>query len=1081
VTDEIAGAQTRLEFDGPGARWPPADRFPHNFGSETVGQRVRADLTESREPLLVTGYTSLEWIIDYLAELADDGLSKSSVRILIGFEPRVTGTRLSPGKRFRSLPQEIADHWLTRGISVRQAPDLLRALKLLDSPWVRVRQAGRERVHAKIYVGDEAVTIGSSNFSHNGMVRQIEGNVRFTRADVDRYPEAVQMAESIWALGEDYKPRLMDLLQQLLSVVTWPEAVGRAVGEILEGDWAKQLISGLRAYERPVLWRSQDAGIVEALWILEHSGSVLVADATGSGKTRLGAGLIRALVDRNWRMGRARRDLPVMICPPPAEIPWGEESNRWGQDLKVYSHGKLSSRRARKFGEVTDAVSRSQILAVDEAHNFLNLGSQRSRGLLGTLADHVVLFTATPINRSADDLVSVINLLGADNFDEAVLKVVGQMARRRRTTGAALSPEEIDLVRGALSEFVVRRTKSELNRLVARNPHAYRDVFDRKCRYPAHKPHFYKTGETEADQRIACEIQELGHDLRGLVNLKSSIRLPDFLRQQGYSEEAVLRQRLGSAPALARWQINSTLRSSRAALWEHVFGTPSAVDRFELNERFKSTETGDVISKLREVAGNPPEVLLRDVAVPPWLSDPGAHEEACEREAEIYRKIGDLCDHVSKRRLEERARFLFKLWQRKGKVLGFDRALISLFVLKRSLLERGLEEDQLVVATGDTASKDRLVSRFQLGAEEGRIIGLCSDAVSEAINLQEASTLVHLDLPTVVRTVEQRVGRIDRMDSPHEKIDVYWPKNSEAFSLRSDERLVERMGLVEALIGSNVPLPDDATGGLEAAPRTLQTEAHVKALEAEAESAHWDGLTDAFGAVRGLVEGEAALLPNALYEQVARSEARVISAISVVKSHEPWVFLAVAGLEAGAPRWALVQADAVSVDLQLIPRELRLRLDGAADQTFDERASELLAASLDALRKHERTLLPRRKARALTEMEAVLEAYRKTAKRSRNGSRQRLVEDLLRVLKPARAEEAVDLGRIADWWLDLIRPMWKTYLTSPGKKRVARIRSIRKQLQTEEIPSDQLKTGFEHVVSVPSLDRRVIAAVIGVG
>ena len=36
------------------------------------------------------------------------------------------------------------------------------------------------------------------------------------------------------------------------------------------------------------------------------------------------------------------------------------------------------------------------VLAVDEAHNFLNRSSERSRVLLGNMADHTILFTATP-------------------------------------------------------------------------------------------------------------------------------------------------------------------------------------------------------------------------------------------------------------------------------------------------------------------------------------------------------------------------------------------------------------------------------------------------------------------------------------------------------------------------------------------------------------------------------------------------------------------------------------------------------------------------------------------------------------
>lgn len=151
------------------------------------------------------------------------------------------------------------------------------------------------------------------------MKTQIEGNVRFQAGDELRFGEAVQLAESIWTLGENFKRELDNLLTRLLSFVSWEDALGRAVAEILEGRWSTLLDHGTSASEETELWPSQRSGVAQSMWILGNVGSVLVADATGSGKTRMGAHLVRGLIDHNLRTGRARRDLPVMICPPAVE------------------------------------------------------------------------------------------------------------------------------------------------------------------------------------------------------------------------------------------------------------------------------------------------------------------------------------------------------------------------------------------------------------------------------------------------------------------------------------------------------------------------------------------------------------------------------------------------------------------------------------------------------------------------------------------------------------------------------------------------------------------------------------------
>jgi SNF2 domain-containing protein/helicase-like protein len=1076
--------QGELDLSSTDKKWPEGRRFPHNFRRDTVGEHVWDDLTQSTRPLLITGYSSLEWIVDFLAALHGPGLDQKRVRVLIGFEPRALASLSKPTGLHRAFPQEVSDYWLERGISLQRSSRVIKALEVLNSNRVLVRRSGSQPIHAKIYVGDTAVTLGSSNFSNKGMKTQVEGNVRFEAVDEPRLAEAVRLAEAIWTLGENFKRDLEKLLTQLLSLVSWEEALGRAAAEILEGRWARDVEHRGAASDEASLWPSQRSGLAQSLWILRNVGSVLVADATGSGKTRMGAHLVRGLVDHNLRTGRARRDLPVMICPPAVQGTWEYEANDCGQALKVYSHGELSNAKAKRRDQGHAAVARAQILAIDEAHNFLNLHSRRSRALLGTLADHVVLFTATPINRGPDDLVSIIDLLGADNFDDEVLDVVDHVARRRRRSGARMSESEVRLIRDALSGFVVRRTKTDFNRLIDADPGAYVNSLGHKCRFPRHNAVFYETGETKSDRRIAKEIRRLSGELKGLIYLRSPFDLPDFLRSDGLTEESMLRRRLAAAPAIARWQVNSLLRSSRAALWEHVYGTSNAIEKFRLEERFKSMDTGDVVGRLGDIGGDPPEIIIK-IDVPAWLRLPSAHRAACEQEAQIYRRIANLCDDLSEKRTSTKARHLFKLWRKKGRVLGFDRSLISLFLIKRQLLEQGATESDIVVATSVAKTKKRLSEHFRLGSGAPPVIGLCSDALSEAVNLQEASALLHLDLPTVVRTLEQRIGRIDRMDSPHDEIDVHWPANSPEFSLRSDDILAARVQLVEDLIRSNIKMPNEESITGKPEPSTpITSEDLVKLLKEEGDSEErLDSLRDAFSEVRALVEGNTSIVGSDAYQSVRSSKARVISAISVIESELKWCFLAVAGVADRMPQWVLVRDGdpTVSVDLHKIPTELRDLLgDHVIDRPLDENAAQILDSCLDTLRANERALLPRKGVRALEEMNVVLSAYLKAARRSKNTHRERLINDILKFTSPTRAGDVVDLRRMADWWLDLIRPVWREHFSSKSRRRVARLQHLRRPLKAAPLTTGQLSTVFDHVVAIPSLDRRVVAAIVGV-
>lgn len=1096
----VGATQLGLELPIVGRAWPDPARFPHNAEGNEVGARLEADLIDSVDPLVVTGYASVERILGLLhrmeaaprgAEAGTDAVEgPARIRLLIGVEP----TPMSPGAvaaraRWLTDPdQEVTDYWLAQGISITQWPALLGALRLLDAGRLEVRTSGGRRIHAKMYVGDAGVTLGSSNYTEPGLRGNLEANARFSAdGEPERYREATDLAENLWTLGADFTERFRDLLSELLLEVGWQEALARACGEILEGDWMARAPIGDAA--DGVLWPSQRQGIAQALWILENVGAVLVADATGAGKTRMGAHLVRALCDRNWRTGRSASRHPMLVGPPAMRERWLDELVEAGQLVDVRSHGVLSQPSAREREVVERALEQTQLLVVDEAHNFLNRASVRSKLLYGNGADHVILLTATPINRGASDLLSIVDLLGADNFDDDVLAIVGRLGRRGRRT-PAMEAGERERLRGALQHFVVRRTKREFNELIDRDPDAYRNALGEPCRFPAHVARTYPRDDPPDDRALALRIREAAEGLRGIINLRT-IEMPRFMAMEGWTEDRFVEMRLKGARALAGYQIRSKLRSSRAALIEHLSGTAEATARLGIGS-VKSSPTGDVLGTLSSIRGTLPKVRLEtDVTLPEWLTDPDRYARAVDEEIAVYGEILDCVGAMSDHRLVANARYLLALLDRHERILAFDSHVISLHALKGHLEGRDDVDVALATGEGSMASRMRFAERFGLEAAGSRLVGLCSDALAEGLNLQGASAVVHLDLPTVIRVLEQRIGRVDRMDSPHAEVEVHWPQEPPEFQLRADDRLLMRLRDVEDLLGSNVPLPDElsadaperATAGheLEDGGEGLALEDVIQAVEESLEVGPDVTLADAFARVRRLVSGEEALLPAEIYDRVRGSTAHVLSSVSVVRAEREWAFLAVGASDRGVPRWLLVDAPAgpdarVTGVLDDVAAGLRARLeDMPVDLGFDEHAAEVLDRALAAARRHRRELLPIRKRRALEEMGAVLEAYRR---RATDPDRIRVIDDILR-LAESRADQEVDIERLASWWLQLVRPEWIDHLSRPRIRRPARMQHLRRRLKREEIDTDRLRTYRDVLLRELPLERRVVAAIVG--
>ena len=95
---------------------------------------------------------------------------------------------------------------------------------------------------------------------------------------------------------------------------------------------------------------------------------------------------------------------------------------------------------------------------------------------------------------------------------------------------------------------------------------------------------------------------------------------------------------------------------------------------------------------------------------------------------------------------------------------------------------------------------------------------ICTDLMSEGVNLQDASTVVHLDLPWTHARLAQRVGRVRRMGSPHPAVRVYTfapPAAAErllAIERRIGEKLgaaARTLGVAGAILPSMLRVPDD--------------------------------------------------------------------------------------------------------------------------------------------------------------------------------------------------------------------------------------------------------------------------------
>lgn len=1119
-----ASAPRRSRQPAPDPAWPPHDRFPYNHpqSRQMVGALVLSELRRSHRPLIITGYTSLPMVIDLLAHYR---VAQYDVRLrlLLGHEPQLQGRsafRLSNSPIFS---RELEDYWLSQGISVLKSVEVLAAIDFLQTSAVEVRISGDSvhPVHAKIYRADHAITLGSSNLSRNGMYSQLEANERHEIMEGERFREASLLAERIWETGRDYRQQLITLLQRLLRVVTWEEALARACAEILDGLWARRYTLADPLIDAPQLWPAQIQGVVQAMWLVDQVGSVLVADATGSGKTRLGAEILRAMTNRLWERGRVRNHIPVIVAPPRVLEDWERDTTSINLPTERYAHSLLSRNGKDKQQTRHDVLQRAQVLAIDEAHNFLNTTSNRSRTLLRCAPEHTLLLTATPLNRELSDLLTIINLLGPDNFDDDVINLVLAAAqvrpsiRGKTNTAISITADDIALLQRAIRQFTLRRTKRQFNQLIDQQPEAYRNRLDQPCRYPTTRAQYYATGETSDDQRLIFAIRRALDQITGMAFVHKNLRIPNspYWRNHPDPERAWVESMLRSAKALASYHILAALRSSRIAALEHIYGTQVAWQECVGGSApLKQTSpTGNLHLRVGELGGTLPTNMLALTDLPSILIDPDAHRQACQRDAQIYHTIGKIIGGISDRREQTKAQLIADLLDRHKLLIAFDARPITLHDIGRRLENQGV---RICIATAERPQDaKKVMEEFRLGSQTSGIAALCTDAMSESINLQAASAIVHLDLPTVVRRLEQRDGRLNRMDSNHQIVESWLPQDSEAFAPTNGEELIyRRYRMVETLLGGNVVLPDTPdepesdedeaeTEVAEAQSATLITPESIVRRREERDNL-LEMVPDAFSPVRALVIGPQALVAPATYEHYRRGQARVVSSVAAVNAPHPWVFFCLAGSDTGAPRFLLMIGDEETPRTALddVCGHLRERLGASTIQrTFDRAAAQQLNTYLEKLKIQEELLLPRKKQRALAEMRIILRSYRPASKRRRRArtepieneetlvDRHAVINTLLDLLDNRVERYAsdgrpitADLGVLAERWLQLIRPAWVEVAKS-SRRKIVLLRDLRGHLVENPIATDDLEQLLvDDGLWAKPLDERLVAAIVGV-
>lgn len=373
--------------------WPDQAQYPTNIGTFEIEPFVLSDLHNSAEPLIITGYSSLEYLLEQLP-LIEGAQPGAPVRIVFGAESALSAgaiSALEPGSV--DFEQEIRTYWLRRGLPLGLVAPLCRFVRLVAERRVEIRILSdpRKPLLARMIVGDRAAMLGSSGFHALGMRASLDANLRCTRIEhPQQYADIRRIAENFWAMADDWTSEVAELLQQLLRIERWQQLLCEQAGDLLQGRWADPW-RHTRRLPQPQLGPPAWPLYATALWLLQTQGA-LVLD---SRQPELAVDVLHRLLLQQQAATSLNSGRAGLLAMSRAHLrTWEQAAERTETPLDSRLIPALNRANLMRPG-VLEWLDSLDVLAFEAGRSALVPRSGRGRALLAATAHYRVIMADT--------------------------------------------------------------------------------------------------------------------------------------------------------------------------------------------------------------------------------------------------------------------------------------------------------------------------------------------------------------------------------------------------------------------------------------------------------------------------------------------------------------------------------------------------------------------------------------------------------------------------------------------------------------------------------------------------------------
>jgi superfamily II DNA or RNA helicase/HKD family nuclease len=697
--------------------------------------------------------------------------------------------------------------------------------KLIDGS-LEIRLTKRDNpYHGKLYLiyDDEkiktadapgTVIIGSSNLTYSGLKGQ--GELNKESREVSEFKEAEEIFLDLWNSGEaitvvdkSNADEFLDAIREKLWIYQQPTPYEMYIRVLHELYQLPENHAGIRTPSKITNGAFMDLeyqtdAIRIALDRIEKFDGVIIADVVGLGKSIIGSAVANNLGLKT-----------VIIAPPHLKDQWEDYKEIFGiRGSRIFSSGNISEVYER-YSNSTSPI----LFIIDEAHRFRNEDTQDYKKLhqicRSNPENKVILLTATPFNNSPQDIFALMKLFQTPG--RATIKTVDNLSMRfrelisrykklrlgmKKKPNQDLEKEKAEIAsetRRFLEPIVIRRSRIDLEKITR-----YREDLERQnISFPTVVgPELLEYDLRDLSELYVETLEKIGNgednSQGGFIGARykpatyvverekflekfgeafddgdlrvAQTNLADFMRK-------LLVMRFESSKFAFKTTLERMINNNKLIInwWEQLGFVPIMKkgqlpdpEDFALEDGENSDEFETMLEHLRNTKGllEIPNVWIDEQFIFDVKQDTdlleAIHKKWFEdsKIADLDPKIDQLQNYIKQALVENPKR----------KIVVFSSYADTVKYLQKELDKRGVGGVLAFTALeASRESRKTLLSNFDASYVLGPQVDdyqvlVCTDALSEGVNLHRAGIVMNYDIPYNPTRVVQRIGRINRIN-----------------------------------------------------------------------------------------------------------------------------------------------------------------------------------------------------------------------------------------------------------------------------------------------------------------------------